>query len=286
MTKANFNFEGKTALIFGGGKNIGRAIALEFAQRGAILAIADIDGEAATESAEQVRAAGGVAHAFSCDVTSDEDVAATIAAAEADLGELDIVMNNCGILNGGNVEDIPTEAWQKMLDVNLLGMVRSINIILPKMIARGSGYIVNTSSFAGLYPFATSRIHYAASKAAVASMSENLAIYAMPHGVRVSCLCPGPVMTTSTIGMTHFTENYEMRAPGSHLIVKSQEETAQILAEGMEVGRIMIPTHEELWASLTERAASPDAYIAQKIGEFAAGDSGKPSLPEQMRPKR
>jgi NAD(P)-dependent dehydrogenase (short-subunit alcohol dehydrogenase family) len=165
-----------------------------------------------------------------------------------------------------------------MFDVNLFGMVRANGVVVPRMIARGSGHLVNTASLAGLYPFACSRIHYAASKAAVVSMSENLALYLMPLGVRVSCLCPGPVMTTSPDAMRHFGEDYTMRAPGSHLFVKSQQETASILSDAMAAGRIIVPTHDEVWEALAARAADPDAFIAAKNAEYLAGDFGKPGI--------
>lgn len=275
-------FNGRTALVIGGGANIGRAIVREFARRGARLAVADINEAGAEETAALIRDAGGEAIALRCDVSSEDSIRATAEAAEARFGPMDIVMNNAGILSGGNPEDIPVPAWQRMMDINFFGMVRSIELFLPRMLERGSGYIVNTSSFAGLYPFASSRVHYAASKAAVLSMSENLALYCIPRGIKVSCLCPGPVMTTSNQTMQHFSQDYVMRAPGSHLTVKSQEETATILADGMRDGRIIIPTHEELWATLAERAASPDAYIRNKAAEFAAGNSGKPQVPEEF----
>jgi NAD(P)-dependent dehydrogenase (short-subunit alcohol dehydrogenase family) len=189
-------------------------------------------------------------------------------------------MNNAGVLHNGWVDDIPLAEWQRMLDVNLLGMVRSLEVFVPQMIARGQGHIVNTASFAGLYPFAINRIPYAASKAAVVSMSQNLALHLEPKGVRVSCLCPGPVMTTSPDSMKSFSGEMEMRGPGSHLKVKSQAETARILADGMAAGRILIPTHEELWETLRAWAVSPDDYIRAKAAAFAGGDIGKPSFDE------
>jgi NAD(P)-dependent dehydrogenase (short-subunit alcohol dehydrogenase family) len=275
-------FGGNTALVFGGGRNIGRAVVEEFARRGARVVAADLDFEGAQETAERVRAAGGEAWAVRCDVGRAESVLEAADEAERHLGPIDIVMNNAGILSGGNPEDIPLAEWQRMMDINFFGMVRSIEVFLPRMLVRGSGYIVNTASFAGLYPFASSRIHYAASKAAVVSMSENLALYLMPKGIRVSCLCPGPVMTTSAQSMKHFSADYLMRAPGSRLVVKSQQEAARILADGMREGRIIIPTHEELWETLSQRAASLDGFIQGKNAEFEAGDSGRPQVPEAL----
>jgi NAD(P)-dependent dehydrogenase (short-subunit alcohol dehydrogenase family) len=277
-----FDFVGKTALIIGAGNNIGRAVALEFARRGARVVAADLDEAGAHETARLVAENGGQAWGLACDVSSDESVRSAIDDAERCAGPLDILMNNAGIISGGNPEDIPVAAWQKMMDINFFGMVRAIEVALPAMMERGSGYIVNTASFAGLYPFATSRIHYAASKAAVVSMSENLALYLLPKGIKVSCLCPGPVMTTSTNNMTHFSEDYAHRAPGSHLTLKSQADAATILADGMSAGRTIIPTDEQVWGTLAQRSASPDAFIRAKQAEFDNGDSGRPVVPEHF----
>jgi NAD(P)-dependent dehydrogenase (short-subunit alcohol dehydrogenase family) len=269
-------FENRLALIFGSGRNIGRAIAREFARRGARVAVADLDAGGAAETAQLIRDAGGEAHGFACDVMSNESMREAAAEVERRMGDVDILMNNAGILHSGYPEDIPLAEWERMLSCNFLGMVRSLEIFLPKMIARGHGYIVNTASFAGLYPFAINRIPYAASKAAVVSMSQNLAVYLMPKGVRVSCLCPGPVMTTSPDSMKVFSPDVVMHGPGSHLWVKSQEETARILADGMCAGRILIPTHEELWGTLGEWAASPDELIRKTSAAFVGGDRGQP----------
>jgi NAD(P)-dependent dehydrogenase (short-subunit alcohol dehydrogenase family) len=284
MAMSSFgSFEGKTVLLIGGGQNIGRAVALEFARRGADIAVADRDEAGARETARLVAELGRQSVGLACDVTDDASVARCAEAAEAALGEIDLLMNNAGILSGGNPEDIPLAAWQQMMDVNFFGMVRAIELVLPKMLARGSGHIVNTASFAGMYPFASSRVHYAASKAAVLSMSENLALYCLPKGIGVSVLCPGPVMTTSNQGMKHYSEDYTMRAPGSHLWVKSQAETARILADGIEAGRIVIPTDEAVWVTLAQRGPDYDAYLHAKIAEFEAGDSGRPQISEEVK---
>jgi NAD(P)-dependent dehydrogenase (short-subunit alcohol dehydrogenase family) len=271
-------FKGKSALVFGAGRNIGRAIVQEFARRGARVAVADLDFAGAEEGAALIRAAGGEAIALRCNVMQSDSIAETAAAAETALGEIDIVMNNAGLLHSGNPEDFPFSEWERMIDCNLMGMVRSIEVFLPKMLARGHGHIVNTASFAGLYPYAASRIPYAVSKAGVIALSENLAIYAIPKGLKISCLIPGPVMTTSVHGMKTFSENVPMRGPGSHLWLKSQEDVATILADGMQANRILIPTHEDVRETLLEWAASPDAFIRKQIATFAAGDTGQPQI--------
>jgi NAD(P)-dependent dehydrogenase (short-subunit alcohol dehydrogenase family) len=271
-----FTFQSKGALIIGAGRNIGRAIALEFAGRGARIAVADIDETGAEETAQSIIAAGGQATAIRCDVSSEESVRHAVGEAERFLGIIDVHMNNAGIIHSGNPEDFPASEWEKMFSINFFGAVRANAAVLPKMLARRQGYIVNTASFAGLYPYATNRIPYAASKAALVSMSENMAISLLPRGIQVSCLCPGPTMTTSTIGMKPWSESVVMRGPGKHLMVKSQEEVAKILADGMCAGQVIIPTHEEGWEIVRRRGASPNDFIQEKIAEFVRGESGLP----------
>ncbi|HET8711770.1 MAG TPA: SDR family oxidoreductase, partial [Spongiibacteraceae bacterium] len=237
-----FAFENKRALIFGGAKGIGRAIALEFARRGCDVAIADIDIDAAQQTAAAISAAGRQAASIACDVCRDDSVRDAAAAAERALGEIDIVVNNVGAIMVGNPEDIPLDEWQRIFNLNLFSTVRSNDYFLPKMLRRGSGYIVNTASFAGLYPYATSRMPYVAAKAAVIALSESLALYLLPQGIRVSCLCPGPVMTGVMQGVKIWSENATMCGPGSQFELISAEAAAATLADGMCAGRIMIPT--------------------------------------------
>lgn len=271
-----FSFQDKNALIIGAGQNIGQKIALEFARRGARVAVADINAAGARSTAEMIVAAGGEATGIGCDVTSEASVADAVAAAEQFFGDIDIHMNNAGLLHSGNVQDFPPAEWERMFGVNLFGAVRANAVVLPKMVERGSGYIVNTASFAGLYPYATNRVPYAASKAALISMSENMALYLEPLGIRVSCLCPGPTMTTSIDGMKTFGSDVVMRGPGSDLEVKSQEEVANILADGMEAGRILIPTHPKGFETIKQHAAAPDDFVRSVAKEFAAGENWLP----------
>ena len=271
-----FTFTDKRALIFGAAQGIGQAVALEFARRGAHVAVADIDLAGAEEAAGLIREAGGQAAAFRCDVTSDADVQTAANQAETTLGDLDVVMNNVGGIIGGDPQDIPLAEWKRIIDLNLMSVIRSQQVFLPKMLARRSGYIVNTASFAGLYPYAASRLPYVASKAAIIAMSENLAIYAEPMGVRVSCFCPGPVITGISAGLKNWTEGGQMRGPGRQYRPITADVAAAILADGMEQGRIVIPTDELVWNDIRSHAADADAFVRGKIAAEAAGDFGVP----------
>jgi NAD(P)-dependent dehydrogenase (short-subunit alcohol dehydrogenase family) len=271
-------FDGSHALIYGAAQGIGRAVAQEFARRGAGVAIADIDLAGAREAAALIRSGGGEAVAIACDVTREDSVQAAGAEAERTFGTIDIVMNNVGAILNGNPEDIPTAEWRRIMDLNFFGAIHSNQIFLPKMLARGRGYIVNTASFAGLYPYAANRMPYVAAKAAVVALSESLALYLRPLGIRVSCLCPGPVATGVMNSMKTWSKNVAFRGPGGQYKVITAERAAQILAEGMREGRVVIPTDEKVWEVLQRHAASPDAFIAEQIDRVAHGDLGKPSF--------
>jgi NAD(P)-dependent dehydrogenase (short-subunit alcohol dehydrogenase family) len=127
----------------------------------------------------------------------------------------DILMNNVGVILSGNPEDIPSSEWRRIMDLNFFAAIHGMQVMSPKMIERGSGHIVNTASFAGLYPYAANRIPYVAAKAAVVAMSESLAVYLHPKGVRVSCFCPGPVATAVMSNMKTWSANVAFRGPGS-----------------------------------------------------------------------
>jgi NAD(P)-dependent dehydrogenase (short-subunit alcohol dehydrogenase family) len=278
MSSGSAPFDNARALIYGAAQGIGRAVALEFARRGAQVAVADIKLDGAGETAGLIEAAGGKAAALACDVTDRESVRAAAAGAERALGELDIVMNNVGAITNGNPEDLPIEEWRRIIDLNLYSVIYSNEVFIPQMLARGRGHIVNTASFAGLYPYAANRMPYVAAKAAVVALSESMALYLHPQGVRVSCLCPGPVMTGVMDSMRTFGENVAFRGPGSQYKVIPAEQAAVVLADGMRDGRVIIPTDEKVWDVMRRHAASPDAFIQDKIDEVARGDLGKPSL--------
>ena len=269
-------FEGSRALIYGAAHGIGRAVAFEFARRGAQVAIADLDAAGAEQTAAEIAAAGGSATGLACDVSRDESVRGAAAEAERRIGAIDIVMNNVGVILSGHPEDIPLAEWQRILDLNLMSVVRSNAVFVPKLIARGRGHLVNTASFAGLYPYATSRMPYVAAKAAVVALSESLALYLQPKGVRVSCLCPGPVLTGVAKGMKEWSPNVALRGPGSQFELLRPEDVAVALADGMRDGRVIIPSHEAVWPVMQRHAVSPDRFIQEKIEEFARGDLGLP----------
>jgi NAD(P)-dependent dehydrogenase (short-subunit alcohol dehydrogenase family) len=275
-------FAGANALIFGGAKGIGKCIALEWARRGARLAVVDLAEEQARKTAAEIVAAGGTAVAIAANVMSEESIAAAATRAEAALGAIDIVMNNVGGMVNGHPEDIPLAEWQRIMEINYFAAVRAVQHFLPRFIARGSGHFVSTASFAGMFPYAASRVPYGAAKAAVISMSQNLAVYCEPLGLRVSCLIPGPVLTGVMDSCTDWTAGCEMRAPGKETTLLLPEQVAVVLSDGMMAGRILIPSDPVGFEIMRRWAADPDGYIRNRIAEFASGDRGNPQVPDAV----
>lgn len=270
-------FQNSTALIFGGAKGIGAAVAHEFARRGARVVVADLDVEAAQQTTASVQAEGNKALALRCDVSDSVSMAATVSEAENWASDIDIVVNNVGVMVSGHPEDIPLSEWQRVMDLNLFPVVRSNEIFLPKMIARGRGYIVNTASFAGLYPYAVNRMPYAASKAAVVALSQSMALYLLPQGVQVSCFCPGPVMTRILDGAKSWSTDAVMRGPGEQFIPVYPQQAAVTLADGIRDGRLLIPTDPQVWAVMQEYVGAPDQFVRGKVEGYGRGDTGLPS---------
>ena len=190
---------GKTAFITGAGSGMGRAMARRFAAEGAKVAAADIDAGRADTTAEEIRTGGGEAAAFAVDVADASSVGAAAAAALEELGRVDVLCSNAGILDDYHtVLETPEEEWDRVLAINLKGMYLTSRALLPQMVENGSGVIVNTASIAGLVAGGGGAA-YTAAKHGVIGLTRQLAFDFGSRGVRSNCICPGAVET----GMTH-----------------------------------------------------------------------------------
>ncbi len=184
--------DGRVALITGAGAGIGRDSALAFAREGATVAVVDVRGPRAEQTAGLIRDEGGNARAFTCDVRFLELVQATVADVLSAFGRIDALFNDAGTTRPGDVVSVSVEDWDMVLDVNLRGTFNFSRAVLPHMLERGSGAVINMGSVDGLTGD-RNMAAYNAAKAAIVNLSRSMAVDFGPRGVRTNCICPGVI---------------------------------------------------------------------------------------------
>ncbi len=185
---------GKVALVTGGSRGIGRAIAMKLASLGADVAICGRDAAKLEEAAAALRAFGGRAESFRADVTKASEVAELVRNVEAKLAPIKILVNNAGMGLFGPVHEKTEEEWDRLMNANLKSVFLVSRAVVPGMIRNAGGDIINISSLAGKNVFAGGGV-YCASKWGVQGLSGCMAEELREHGIRVSTICPGSVAT-------------------------------------------------------------------------------------------
>ena len=283
----------KTAVITGAGSGIGRAVAVALGQRGWKVGVLDIDADGALRTVELVEAAGGSAESFRCDVANLADVEAAAEHFFSAWAGVGMLVNNAGIGGGGYVGETSIADWERVVAVNLWGVLHGCHAFIPRMKAQGRGYIVNTASTAGLMPqmmFAP----YDTTKAAVVGLSETLKVELAPFNIGVTVLCPSCVKTNIVENSLKQValDSYEERDWGMGVIQAgldnssiTPEDVAEMLIRGIENDRLYVLTsgysklvwslirlspqlYYRLWAWLSRTGRAKDAIMgAAKRGQ-------------------
>lgn len=239
----------RVAVITGGAQGIGLALAQRFAAEGARVVVADLDADRAAAAAAEIDGMG-----LRCDVTSQAQIQALVAATIERFGRVDLFCSNAGVLipDADNLAHGPDDAgWALSWNINVMAHVFAARAVLPHMLARGEGYLLNMVSAAGML-HQVGAAAYSASKHAALALAESLAIGLSSRGIKVSAICPAYV-ATSLIGL----DGSGTAPPG----VISVEQVAETVMQGVREERFMILPHPEVAGYAQHKAADPEGWI-------------------------
>ncbi len=240
--------EGRVVVVTGGASGIGRATALACARRGADVMVADVDDEGLDETVAELQAVGVRAEALHTDVADDDAVARLARVTLERLGRADVVMANAGV---NATPDDTMRGWQWLADINLYGVVRTIDAFLPHLLERGTGYVIATSSAHGLFGGGGA---YTLAKWGVVGYAESVALAHRRAGVGASVFCPGFVSTGLIRSTARILGRTAPPSPPPEALARlpgmiTPEDAAEQLLAGLDAGRFLITT------SLPERIA-------------------------------
>jgi len=246
--------QNKTVIVTGGGGGIGGATCRRFGEAGSRVAVFDINLESAAKTAADIAQAGGVAQAFRCDITDHEGVKAAVAAAEAALGPISILVNNAGWDIFRLFKDTTPNDWQKLIAINLTGALNMHHAVLPGMLERRHGRIVNIASDAARVGSSGEAV-YAACKAGLVGFSKTIAREHARHGITVNVVCPGATNTA-------LFADYKKGAG-------NPEKLEEAFRRATPMGRIGEP--EDLPGAILFFASDDAAYVTGQVLSVSGG---------------
>ena len=244
----------KVAVVTGGARGIGFALAQAFVTEGArTVVVADLVQADVDAAAERL---GPTAHAAAVDVAEPEALASLVAQVEDRHGPIDLMVSNAGIGTAAGLE-ASDEAWDRIWKVNVLAHVHAAQAVLPSMLARGEGHVLSTASAAGLLA-QIGDLPYSVTKHAAVAVAEWLAITYGERGIKVSCLCPQGVRTDMIAGALGQASVETVVAQG----LIEPEDVAAAVVEGLRDERFLILPHPEVADYYRRRATDPDRWLA------------------------
>jgi NAD(P)-dependent dehydrogenase (short-subunit alcohol dehydrogenase family) len=243
----------KVVLVTGGANGIGRALCERFVAEGARgVAVVDLDAKASLEMAQ---ALGDRAIGLAADVSREDDVVSVVRVTEERFGPIDLMVSNAGIGTAAGI-DAPNDAWQAIWGVNVMAHVYAARAVIPGMVARGEGYILNTASAAGLLTNIGDAA-YTVTKHAAVGFAEWLAITYGDDGIKVSCLCPQGVNTNMVRQAAATSAGGVVIAEG----LLEPEAVADAVIAGLAEERFLILPHPEVHEYVQRKAADPDRWL-------------------------
>ena len=244
----------KTVIVTGGGGGIGGAACRRFAEEGATVAVFDVDRAAAERTAAAISQSGRKATAFACDITDHARCAKAVHEAEAALGPVDVLVNNAGWDVFKLFADTAPADWEKIIGVNLIGALNMHHAVLPGLIARKAGRIVNVSSDAARVGSSGEAV-YAACKAGLIGFSKTIAREHARHGITVNVVCPGVVKTS-------LYDNYKQGA-------RNPEKLDEAFRRAIPLGRLGEP--DDLHGAICFLASDDAAFITGQVISVSGG---------------
>lgn len=237
------HFHGKVAVVTGAASGIGRALSVELARRGAVVAISDVDTAGLEQTRALVEAEGARVRADVIDVSQRERVEAYAQEVADDLGRVNLVFNNAGIAYTGTVEEMAVKDIERVMDVDFWGVVHGTKAFLPHLVASGDGHVVNISSIFGIFSM-PSQSAYNAAKFAVRGFTESLRQELLISGqpVKVTCVHPGGIATNiaRNADQAEGRDHDELARSFDKLARTSPEKAAQVILRGVERGKARV----------------------------------------------
>jgi 2-hydroxycyclohexanecarboxyl-CoA dehydrogenase len=251
MALAITRLSGKVAIVTGSAQGIGRAIAARLAAEGAKVAVADIQEAAASNTAAEIKAGGGVTCAVKLDVTSLDSAMAAVAAVERELGPVDILVNNAGWDKLEPFVDSLPETWDRVIAINYRGVLNCCKAVIPGMQARGGGKIVSIASDAGRVGSSGEAV-YSGCKGAIIAFSKTIARELARNNINVNVVCPGPTET-----------------PLLHSVMDTQPKVLDAMRRGIPMRRLGKP--EDLAGAVAFFASSDADYATGQVISVSGG---------------
>jgi NAD(P)-dependent dehydrogenase (short-subunit alcohol dehydrogenase family) len=266
--------ENKTIIITGAAKGIGAAMAKRFASEGAHLVLGDIDKKLVEETAHQCSAIG-----VCNDVTKEEDIHQIVSVAKEKYGKVDMFVSNAGVCfgEGEHAASASNDVWQTCWDIHVMSHVYAARAVLPDMIERQEGYLVNMASAAGLLS-QIGDAAYSATKHAAVAFAESVSITHGKQGIRVSAVCPQYVATE----MTGYEEGSEV--PLSETVITPQQ-VAEAVLEGIHREQFLILPHPEVSQFMQHKTADYDRWLAgmRKLRSNIIEEAGSTKLEDMHK---